>query len=170
MRKPSALTSVSAVLDGLAKRLGLESKLLEFHLRRRWPEIVGEQIAAHTRPDSIRFKKLYLLVENSVWLQQLTFLKPTLLEKINEAGGAKLVADLVLRVGEVGASAGQMAEGGRQHEELASPEPNEEVLAEAEAHAASVTDPELRARLTEVMAKALSPSRTQGASRPQSSP
>jgi len=74
--------SVGSVLKSLVHRYGMESKLLEYHLRRRWPEIAGEQIAAHTSPDGIRFRKLYLIVENSVWLHQLTFLKPTLLESI----------------------------------------------------------------------------------------
>ena len=81
--------SVSSVLTKLAKRLGLEAKLLEAQLRRHWPEIAGEQIAAHTRPDQIRFKKLHLIVANSVWLQQLTFLKPTLLRRSTRRPAAR---------------------------------------------------------------------------------
>jgi hypothetical protein len=147
--------SVSSVLTKLAKRLGLEAKLLEAQLRRHWPEIAGEQIAAHTHPDQIRFKKLHLIVANSVWLQQLTFLKPTLLQKINEAAGSEIVADILFRVGEVEPAArkqGTVNSGGGV--EVAGPTP--EALAEAEAHTAAITDPDLRARLTEVMAEALS--------------
>jgi predicted nucleic acid-binding Zn ribbon protein len=146
--------SVSSVLTKLAKRLGLEAKLLEAQLRRHWPEIAGEQIAAHTRPDQIRFKKLHLIVANSVWLQQLTFLKPTLLQKINEAAGSEIVADILFRVGEIEQVKSEKGTGGA--EESHRPAPTADAVAEAASHAASIKDPELRARLTEVMAEALS--------------
>src|SRR5437764_14345778 len=107
MRRGSFFASVSSILTNLAPRYGMEAKLLEWRLRRHWSEIAGEQIAAHTRPDQIRFKKLYLIVENSVWLQQLMFLKPTLLEKINEAADSQLVSDIMFRVGAVSIEQGE---------------------------------------------------------------
>lgn len=153
----SFFASVSTILNGLARRYSLEAKLLEHRLRRRWPEVVGEQIAAHTRPDQIRFKKLSLIVENSVWLQQLTFLKPTLLKKINEAAGGEIVSDIVLRVGEI-ASRDEDVRGSRFEVEhrTSNPELQTTLREEAATLADAVTDPELRARLAEVMANALS--------------
>ena len=100
MRGQSRLDSFGSILAGLAHRLGLESKLFEARLRRQWPDIVGEPIATHTRPDQIRFKKLMIFVHNSVWLQQLTFLKPVLLQKVNTMAGEPLVTEIVLRIGE----------------------------------------------------------------------
>ena len=58
-------------------------------------------MASNTWPDQIRYKKLYLLVHNSVWLHQLTFLKPTLIQKLNGAAGGELITEIVLRVGEI---------------------------------------------------------------------
>ena len=104
MRGLGSIDSVSSVLEGLARRLGLESKLLESRLRRNWVSIVGEPIASNTWPDQIRYKKLYLLVHNSVWLHQLTFLKPTLIHKLNTVAGGELITDIVLRVGELPAT------------------------------------------------------------------
>src|SRR5688572_23499298 len=101
MRPSSFFAPVASILKAVAHRHGIETPLFEHRLRRRWSEIVGDQLAAHTRPDLIRFKKLYLIVENSVWLQQLTFLKPTLIEKINAAAGGPVVSDIVLRVGDL---------------------------------------------------------------------
>ena len=132
----------------------MEAKLLEWRLRRHWSDIAGEQIASHTRPDQIRFKKLYLIVENSVWLQQLTFLKPTLLEKINEAAGSQIVSDIIFRVGEVSSEPREVQRLDDEVPRLADPSP--ETLAQAAAHAAAVKDPDLRARLIAVMAQALS--------------
>ncbi|MGH7164514.1 MAG: DUF721 domain-containing protein [Nitrospiraceae bacterium] len=161
MRGPAFFDSVGSVLKSLVHRSGMESKLLEYQLRQRWPDIAGEQIAAHTCPDGIRFRKLYLIVENSVWLQQLMFLKPTLLESINAAavgpGGSPAVTDIVLRVGDVagGASEGTRQQEKGKREEVPEVGPAADSLEQASAHAGAVKDPGLRARLAEVMANAL---------------
>jgi hypothetical protein len=153
MRGPSPLDAVSTVLSGLARRLGLETKLFEFRLKREWGHIVGEHLATHTRPDSIRFKKLYLLVPNSVWLQQLSFLKPMLLEKVNAAAGKPMVAEIVLRIGEFvnDPSERDVSDTGTPLLAL-----REGLLKEAEAHVQAVQDPELRVRLATVIAQVLS--------------
>ncbi|HKW85602.1 MAG TPA: DUF721 domain-containing protein [Nitrospiraceae bacterium] len=154
MRRGSLFASVSSILTNIAPRFGMEAKLMEWRLRRHWLEIAGEQIAAHTRPDQIRFKKLYLIVGNSVWLQQLMFLKPTLLEKINEAAGSQLVSDILFRVGEIPSEPREVH--GHDDEAPRLVDPSPESLAQATTHAATVKDPDLRARLIAVMAQALS--------------
>jgi len=159
----SFFDSVASVLSSIARRHGMESKLLEHKLLRNWHEIAGEPVASHTRPDHIRFKKLYLVVENSVWLQHLTFLKPELIGKINEAAGSGMITDVVLRVGsvagkeEVRSSKFEVEPETPDHElRTSNLEPPASLQEEAAAHAAAVTDPELRARLANVMAHALS--------------
>lgn len=168
MAMQSFFDSIASVLSGIARRHGMESKLLEHKLLRNWPDIAGDPIASHTRPDQIKFKKLYLVVENSVWLQHLTFLKPELIGKINAAAGSAMITDVVLRVGqvprvdkEVRGSRFEVEQGTPSHE-LPTPNltPPTDLLREAEAHATAVTDPELRARLTEVIAHALSQQQT----------
>src|SRR2546422_10133670 len=67
--------------------------------RSHWPEVVGEHIGHHTWPESIRHRKLYLVAENSVWLQQLRFLKPELLAKLSSCAGGDAITDIILRVG-----------------------------------------------------------------------
>jgi len=152
MRGVSPLDSIGTVLSGLARRLGLESKLLESRIRREWTTIVGEPIASNTWPDQIRYKKLYVRVHNTVWLHQLTFLKPTLIKKLNSVAGPDVIADIVLRVGEL-----------PEPEQVSSPTdqgpeasiPNADLLAETSAHAAPVQDPDLRDRLAHLMAHSL---------------
>ncbi len=154
---------IGSILQKVSARFGLEGKLLEYHLRRHWQEIAGAQIASHTWPDQIRFRKLYLLAESSVWAHQLSFLKPDLIDRINQATGHPTISDIVLRVGEIphatdpgeNEAAGAQLPGGMV--------PGEASMREAAEHAVHVHDPELRARLTKVMADALSRSeRKQG--------
>ncbi|HET6673777.1 MAG TPA: DUF721 domain-containing protein, partial [Nitrospiraceae bacterium] len=118
-----------------------------------WVDIVGEQIAAHTRPQHIRFKKLVVHVRHSVWLQQLTFLKPELLHKINAAAGEPLVSEIILRIGEVpdgSAPACRSAD-----VVLDQMEPSATAKEEAALYAQAVQDLALRERLAAVMAGAL---------------
>lgn len=156
MRMHGSLDSFSTILSGLAKRLGLQSHLFELRLQQQWREIIGEPIASHTWPAQVRFKKLYLLVRNSVWLQQLTFLKPTLLAKLNKQAGADVITDIALRVGEIPALTQEPA---APMHVFQMPSVSEAALVEATAHAAAIQDPELRNRLTQVMAEAFSRSR-----------
>lgn len=165
MRRDSPLDSLASVLAGLAHRLGLESKLLEIRLHRRWSEIVGQQIAAHTRPDQIRFKKLYVYVQHSVWLQQLTYLKPNLLDKINAAAGESLVSDLVLRIGDFGPDSSKVEPYASEPAQRVEPPPA--VKADAAHHAQAVRDPDLRNHFAAVMAQALTRPKT-GRGIPQS--
>jgi len=154
MRGQSRLDSFGTILAGLAHRLGLESKLFEARLRRQWPDIVGEPIATHTRPDQIRFKKLYIFVHNSVWLQQLTFLKPVLLQKVNQMAGQPLVMEIVLRIGEF--SADRPPSPRPSVLEPARSEPTAQLLQEAALHTQGIQDQTLRDHLAAVMVQTLS--------------
>ena len=156
MRARGSLDSFGTILSGLAKRLGLESRLFELRLQHQWREIVGDPVAAHTWPDQIRFKKLHLIVRSSVWMQQLTFLKPALLAKLNEQAGTELVTEIALRVGEIPSLDQQT---GPEVQVNTAPVVSEAALTGASAHAAAVQDLELRTRLTQVMAEAFARSR-----------
>jgi len=153
MRTQGSIDSFGTILSGLAKRLGLESRLFELRLQHQWQTIVGDPIAAHTCPDQIRFKKLYLIVRNSVWLQQLMFLKPSLIAKLNERAGTELITDIAFRVGEIPMRDQQAMPVAPMSVTTAV---SEAALTEASAHAAAVQDPELRTRLTQMMAEAFS--------------
>jgi predicted nucleic acid-binding Zn ribbon protein len=85
MPKVLPFTSANQILQRLIEQYGLQGPMAEYRLREHWKEVVGDQIAAHAQPDQIRFHKLYLSVDSPAWMQELAFLKPTLLEKVNEA-------------------------------------------------------------------------------------
>jgi len=87
-----------------------------------------------------------------VWLQQLIFLKPTLLATLNERAGSEMITDIAFRVGEIPADAKPEAESPSLQKVTVS----EAALTEANAHAAAVQDPDLRHRLATVMAEAFS--------------
>jgi hypothetical protein len=148
MSGSGSLHSFGTILSGLSKRLGLESRLLELRFQHRWREIIGEPIASHTWPAQIRFNKLYLTVQNSVWLQQLTFLKPTLLAKVNAEAGTDCVTEIVLRVGELPS---QAVDSGSTVLADSTGTLSEAELAEVLTHTAAIQDPDIRAKFKEVI-------------------
>ncbi len=98
-RRSKTFASLGDVIDDYIRSRGLESKRQEFSLQERWDEIVGEPISSHTTPDTIRFGTLHILVDNSAWLQQLNFLKPELMRKVESFLGQGVLKDIALRLG-----------------------------------------------------------------------
>lgn len=96
MKKPQSLHTI---LCETLKGLNLDFPLKTSLLLRSWKEIVGEPIALQTQPYAIRNRILFIYVSHSVWLQQLQFFKPTLLEKINQFLGEPLLQDIRFKLG-----------------------------------------------------------------------
>ncbi|MBI5198170.1 MAG: DUF721 domain-containing protein [Nitrospirae bacterium] len=98
----SKLTPVSGILARVIRQYGLEGKFREHQLLQEWSGIVGETIARHTRPEEIRFKKLHLVVDSSAWMQQLTFFKKEIIDKVNAAFKSEMVREIRMKVGPIG--------------------------------------------------------------------
>lgn len=75
---------------------------------------IGPPISERAEPITFRRGLLTLVVEDSTWLTELTFLKPDIVVRLNKALGRALVQDLRLRLGSLSHRA-------RTAEELAPP-------------------------------------------------
>lgn len=80
---------------------GLAAKLDEHRLIAQWGQIVGPQIALHAMPREVRGRTLWVVVDSSTWLHELTLLKPLLLEKLVPVAGKAAVRDVRFVIGEV---------------------------------------------------------------------
>jgi hypothetical protein len=68
---------------------------LEFILlSRAWKEVVGERVAAHTMPAWIRSEVLWVFVDGSGWMQELTFMKLDILEQVNNKLRLTSISDI----------------------------------------------------------------------------
>ena len=154
MAKRPSLNPLPDILARFLKTHGMAIHMLEFRLQQHWPEIVGEHVARHTWPDSIRHRKLYLVAENSVWLQQLLFLKPELLAKINRAADGEALTDIVLRVGTVPApDTGKGLVPQPALSEQKDADVSVETRAEIEATVQTIADPALQTSLKALFSK-----------------
>jgi hypothetical protein len=98
MKKPQPIHSV---LEQTLKSLEIDVPLKSYSIWGAWKEIVGEPIALQTHPHSIRNQILFIDVSHPTWMQQLQFLKPTLLEKINHFLGETLIKDIRFKLGKI---------------------------------------------------------------------
>lgn len=63
-----------------------------------YDSIVGEKLAKISKPTFIQNNTLFIGVENHIWLHQLHFLKPDLIDKINSKLPRPLVKDIRFKV------------------------------------------------------------------------
>ena len=64
-----------------------------------WTESVSAEIARHTEPVKIRNRVLYVNTKSPVWAQELGFLKPEIIRKLNEKAGFDAVQDIRFKAG-----------------------------------------------------------------------
>jgi hypothetical protein len=146
-----SFTSFQSILQGVAQSQGFDVRLWEYRLQTQWKDIVGEVLAAHTWPTRIRFRKLFIAVETTVWLHQLTYLKSTLMEKIQSQTPNLYLKDIVFRIGEIPEQRGDKPES-----KNVTPHVSAESLMTATEYTREVTNEEIRYSLTRVISKALS--------------
>jgi predicted nucleic acid-binding Zn ribbon protein len=87
------------ILDRLTNRMGIAARLETEKAVVLWGEAVGGNIARRARAVAVRGGILFVQVDNSVWLQELSLLKEGIIEKINKLVGKDVVRDIVFRVG-----------------------------------------------------------------------
>lgn len=93
---------------GIAEILGANSKRLKlrgmgpiFHIGKRWHAIVGDTIALHSHPLKFAGQTLFLIVDHSSWVQELSFLKHQMIEKIRAEFPELRIKDIRFQPGEI---------------------------------------------------------------------
>ena len=66
-----------------------------------WKELVGEQVACYSRPESLKKKRLLVVVHDSVWKHHLEINKELILDRINGGRREPLVERISIKVGDI---------------------------------------------------------------------
>ena len=129
------------MVDRVLRSWGLSRLSREQAVFSVWTEAVGE-LAAHARPVAISGGRLVVAVADSVWMQQLQFMKDEVRGKLNRLLGASLVKEVRFRL----ASAQDPAPAAASGTIGAVDPPPLDAALEAEARAAAdrIADPRLR--------------------------
>ena len=89
---------VSASLEAVTRDLGGDGGPALVDLMRRWPAVVGEQVAAHSKPLSLRHGVLTIAADEPAWGAQLCWLEADLRARLDTALGAGVVNRVAVRI------------------------------------------------------------------------
>ncbi|GAB3244237.1 DciA family protein [Nocardioides dilutus] len=85
---------LGAMVDKLVGDQGWELELRVRGVFARWPELVGDEVAAHSTPETFTDGKLVVRTDSTAWATQLKLLAPTVLRRLNEDLGQGTVTVL----------------------------------------------------------------------------
>jgi len=106
MKKDSAITPLHDVLSSLFQTLGAGDRTELWKVGTLWNDTVGPLIAESTRPAAVRNDVLFVNVATSVWMQELHFMRDTILEKLNRGMEKSTLREIRFRVGPVSSRSG----------------------------------------------------------------
>jgi predicted nucleic acid-binding Zn ribbon protein len=88
---------LDAALDGLLTARGWTQRAAVGSVFGGWPQIVGPQLAAHTRPESFDDGELLVSADSPAWATQVRLLTPQLIARLAEELGADTVRRVKVR-------------------------------------------------------------------------
>jgi predicted nucleic acid-binding Zn ribbon protein len=98
--RPDRTQSSAQLLPKVMQKLGLGERLQEHEILGAWKALVGEFIAAHSCPISLREGILYVhVLQPALHYELERVTKPEILRKLKQRFGGKVIRDLRFRLG-----------------------------------------------------------------------
>lgn len=85
------------ILQAYLRELGIEKFIKQYEALFLWPHVVGEKISAITEPFRISKGTLFVRVKNASWRNELMFLKPMLIQKLNQHLNACIIKEIIFK-------------------------------------------------------------------------
>jgi predicted nucleic acid-binding Zn ribbon protein len=82
------------VLPEIIKELDVDDSFVIIQLKQNWEKITGNIISAHSTPEKIFGKKLFVSVDHPVYANEISLMKNSLLQRMNQILGSELVNDI----------------------------------------------------------------------------
>jgi predicted nucleic acid-binding Zn ribbon protein len=88
---------LAGAIDGLLDTRGWQPQAAMGSVFGRWAEIVGQDLAAHTRPDSFADGELAVIADSTAWATQVRLLASVLVARLNTELGQGTVRRVKVR-------------------------------------------------------------------------
>ena len=85
------MENLSAFLPDVLRRVASDNDIALIFLKELWPQMVGKEMAANSRPQNLQKKRLLVVVPSEVWEKELTGLEAIFLSNINNYWRLSLV-------------------------------------------------------------------------------
>lgn len=98
--RPDRAQLVADLLPKVMQKLGLKERLQESEVLSAWKALVGDFIAAHSCPISLRDGILYVhVLQPALHYELERITKPQILRKLKQRFGGRVIRDLRFRLG-----------------------------------------------------------------------
>lgn len=97
MSRRNSYIKLGDAISQLFRQENLDEKYSVHAVRNAWEEIAGPLIARHTREIRCHKKVLFVSVTSDIIRTELSYNKQSLIDKINQFCGRKLVEEIVLK-------------------------------------------------------------------------
>lgn len=97
--KQASPSRCADILQGTLHGLGLGRVVRQLALLRTWDRVIAPRIRERATVEDFRDGRLYICVEDPIWLHELHMLRHKMRMMLNEEIGEPVVAELVLRIG-----------------------------------------------------------------------
>jgi predicted nucleic acid-binding Zn ribbon protein len=88
---------LNVAVGGMLSARGWRARAAVAAVFGRWTEIVGPQVASHTKPEAFDEGELVVLADSPAWATQMRLLAPQILRRLGEELGAGTVRHLKIR-------------------------------------------------------------------------
>ncbi len=96
---PENTHSLAEYVERLLKQLDLDERLWTAQLLEEWSALVGEQMAAQTRPGDLEEGRLIVFVSHSMWLNELQrYSGRVMLKKLQDRFGAQRIRSITFKL------------------------------------------------------------------------
>ncbi len=95
-KRDGKLTLLDSDLKAVLRQIGTGQKGVHPEIWARWIDIVGNDVARRAIPVNLYRGILTVAVANSSWIQQLTYIKHEILERLSEEVGPEVVREIRL--------------------------------------------------------------------------
>jgi predicted nucleic acid-binding Zn ribbon protein len=85
---------IKDLLGPVGKRLRLQDPVAAGSIWRKWPEIVGEDIARNAEPSSLKDGVLRIRTSSPTWATEMTYMAADIKRRVNEAVGKPVVVEV----------------------------------------------------------------------------
>ncbi|MDI6703738.1 MAG: DUF721 domain-containing protein [bacterium] len=90
---------IDSVLKRVLKKIGIDRRINEGIILKEWDNLVGKEIAIHTRPIGIKSGVLFIKVDDAIWANELNFLKWEIIDVLNKKVEEKIVKNIYIKTG-----------------------------------------------------------------------
>ena len=94
--KNSEPEKIGNFLESVLEKSGLASQISRNGVLDKWSLVVGNKVAEVTEAKAVQGSTLFVEVRSSIWLNELSFIKKTLLVKINQGLTEKARIDRII--------------------------------------------------------------------------